>query len=93
MNLAIADVRVLARAFEARYFKSDSSGLDAYSDTCLRRVWNTQRFSSWMTRMLHRFDGHDRFEHRVQLAELRYVASSRPASQTLAENYVGLPFA
>ena len=83
MNLAIADVRVLARAFEAH----------SYSDTCLRRVWNTQRFSSWMTRMLHRFDGHAPFERRVQLAELRYVASSRPASQTLAENYVGLPFA
>ena len=93
MNLAIADVRVLARAFEAHYFKNDSSGLDSYSDTCLRRVWNTQRFSSWMTRMLHRFDGHAPFERRVQLAELRYVASSRPASQTLAENYVGLPFA
>ena len=93
MNLAIADVRVLARAFEAHYFRHDSSGLDDYSETCLRRVWNTQRFSAWMTRMLHRFDDRDPFEHRLQLAELRYVTTSRAAAQTLAENYVGLPFA
>jgi p-hydroxybenzoate 3-monooxygenase len=93
MNLAIADVRVLGRAFEEHYFRHDSSALERYSETCLRRVWNTQRFSSWMTRMLHRFDEHDPFEHRLQLAELHYVTSSRHAAQTLAENYVGLPFA
>ncbi len=92
MNLAIADVRVLARAFEAFYLRGDASGLEGYSDTCLRRIWNTQRFSSWMTRMLHRFDAHDPFEHRLQLAELNYVTTSRHAAQTLAENYVGLPF-
>jgi p-hydroxybenzoate 3-monooxygenase len=92
MNLAIADVRFLARAFEAHYARNDSSALDRYSETCLRRVWNTQRFSSWMTRLLHRFDDHDSFERRVQLAELNYVTTSRHAAQTLAENYVGLPF-
>jgi p-hydroxybenzoate 3-monooxygenase len=91
MNLAIADVRVLASALEAQYLHGDSTGLERYSETCLRRVWAAQRFSSWMTRMLHRLD-HDAFERRLQLAELRYVIGSRRAAQTLAENYVGLPF-
>ncbi|MBD5633447.1 MAG: 4-hydroxybenzoate 3-monooxygenase [Candidatus Eremiobacteraeota bacterium] len=92
MNLAIADVRVLADAF-AKFFRSgDGAALAAYSDVCLRRIWKTQRFSWWMTSMLHRFEGTGPFEHRVQLAELDYVTSSRAASTTLAENYVGLPF-
>ncbi|MFZ0084105.1 MAG: hypothetical protein WAK78_02360, partial [Candidatus Acidiferrales bacterium] len=63
-----------------------------YSQTCLRRVWKVQRFSWWMTSMLHRFENENAFDHRRQLAELDYVTSSRAASQTLAENYVGLPF-
>lgn len=92
MNLAIADVFVLANAFDAFYRTGDAAGLAAYSDTCLRRIWKTQRFSWWMTSMLHRFEGTGPFEHRVQLAELDYVTSSRAASTTLAENYVGLPF-
>jgi p-hydroxybenzoate 3-monooxygenase len=92
MNLAIADVRVLASAFRSFYGSGDRTPLDAYSDTCLNRIWKTQRFSWWMTSMLHRFDGTGPFEHRVQLAELDYVTSSRAASTTLAENYVGLPF-
>ena len=58
----------------------------------LRRVWRAQRFSWWMTSMLHRFPGEDLFAHRVQLAELDYVTSSRAAATSLAENYVGLPF-
>ena len=65
--------------------------LDAYSQTCLRRVWKVQRFSWWMTSMLHRFDHENAFDHRRQLAELDYVTSSRAAAQSLAENYVGLP--
>lgn len=92
MNLAVADVRVLARAMAARLREGRSDLLDAYSATCLARVWKVQRFSWWMTAMLHRFDGDDPFEHRVQLAELDYVARSRAAATTLAENYVGLPF-
>jgi p-hydroxybenzoate 3-monooxygenase len=64
--------------------------LDAYSRTCLRRVWQVQRFSNWMTAMLHRHDD-DRFGHRLQLAELAYVTGSTAAATTLAENYVGLP--
>jgi p-hydroxybenzoate 3-monooxygenase len=92
MNLAIADVKILAEAFDAFYARGDAARLEQYSDTCLRRIWKTQRFSWWMTSMLHRFTGTGPFEHRVQLAELDYVTTSRAASTTLAENYVGLPF-
>ena len=92
MNLAMADVRILARAFESHYHAGDDTGLARYSDVCLKRIWKTQRFSWWMTSMLHRFDDTGPFEHRVQIAELDYVTSSRAASTTLAENYVGLPF-
>ncbi len=90
MNLAIADVRVLARALAAFYRTGRTDLLDQYSATCLRRVWNVQRFSWWMTSMLHRFDG-DGFDQRRQLAELNYVTISPAASTSLAENYVGLP--
>jgi len=91
LNLAVADVRVLARAFKKFYSTGQSDLLDTYSEICLRRVWKVQRFSWWMTSMLHRFPGENAFDHRRQLAELDYVTSSRAASQSLAENYVGLP--
>lgn len=91
MNLAIADVAVLARALDAFYAGRGTAALDAYSATCLQRVWKAERFSWWMTSMLHRNDGDDAFGRRLQLAELDYVTSSRAASQSLAENYVGLP--
>jgi p-hydroxybenzoate 3-monooxygenase len=90
LNLAAADVRVLSEALRAWYADGDESGLDAYSDTCLRRVWRVQHFSWWMTSMLHRFPGDDPFEPRLQRSQLRYVVSSRAAATTLAENYVGL---
>ena len=91
MNLAVADVRVLARALADFYASGQTELLDQYSATCMRRVWLAQRFSWWMTAMLHRFDSSDEFQHRLQLAELDYVTSSRSAAKTLAENYVGLP--
>jgi p-hydroxybenzoate 3-monooxygenase len=96
MNLAIADVHVLARALHAFYQGRPGSSaameaLNAYSQTCLSRIWKAQRFSWWMTSLLHRFDDHTPFDRRRQLAELEYIVSSRAASQTLAENYVGLP--
>jgi p-hydroxybenzoate 3-monooxygenase len=90
LNLAAADVRVLSEALAAWYAEGDESGLDAYSDTCLRRVWRVQHFSWWMTSMLHRFPGDDPFEAALQRSQLRYVVSSRAAATTLAENYVGL---
>jgi p-hydroxybenzoate 3-monooxygenase len=91
MNLAVADIIVLARALEAFYRGKGMALLDAYSETALRRIWKAQRFSWWMTSMLHRFDGKDPFEHKVQVAELDYICRSAAASLTLAENYVGLP--
>jgi p-hydroxybenzoate 3-monooxygenase len=90
LNLAAADVRVLASALGAWYAAGDDSGLDAYSATCLRRVWRVQHFSWWMTSMLHRFPDDDPFQARLQRSQLRYVCSSRAAATTLAENYVGL---
>jgi p-hydroxybenzoate 3-monooxygenase len=92
LNLAVADVRVLTRALIDFYKHGNRQRLDGYSDTCLRRVWKVQRFSWWMTSMLHRFPNEDSFSHNVHLAELDYVTSSRAAAQALAENYVGLPF-
>jgi p-hydroxybenzoate 3-monooxygenase len=91
LNLAVSDVRVLAEALTAHYRDGSDELLDAYSRTCLKRVWQVQRFSNWMTTMLHRRPGDDRFGHRMQLAELAYVAGSTAAATTLAENYVGLP--
>jgi len=92
MNLAIADVRVLARALEA-LLRGDDSLAAAYSDTCLRRVWRAEHFSWFMTTMLH-IDPHaDGFARQLQLSQLRYTTSSRAAATSLAENYVGLPFA
>ena len=90
-NLAAADVRVLARALAAFYRERRTDLLDRYSETCLRRVWKAQRFSWWMTSMLHRGAG-GAFADQIELAELDYITGSRAASTALAENYVGLPF-
>jgi p-hydroxybenzoate 3-monooxygenase len=91
LNLAVADVHVLAQALTAFYASGRTDLIEAYSDTCLGRVWKAQRFSWWMTSLLHRFPGRNRFDDQVQLAELDYVTGSRAASTALAENYVGLP--
>jgi len=92
MNLAMADVRVLSRAIERFYRRGESDELESYSTTALRRVWKGQRFSYWMTSMLHRPSGeYAAFDMKRQLAELDYVTSSRAAAVSLAENYAGLP--
>ena len=91
LNLAVADVRILARALHEFYANGRRDLLDSYSETCLRRVWKVQRFSWWMTSMLHKFPDESAFDYRRRLAELDYVTSSRVAAQSLAENYVGLP--
>jgi p-hydroxybenzoate 3-monooxygenase len=91
LNLAVADVRVLAEALCDRYESGSRTGLDAYSAACLDRVWRAEHFSWWMTSMLHRFPGDDTgFGQRLQRAQLAYVCRSRAAATTLAENYVGL---
>jgi p-hydroxybenzoate 3-monooxygenase len=92
LNLAVADVRVLAAAMAAFCREGRPDALDAYSETCLRRVWRAEHFSWWMTAMLHRFPGDDTFHERLQRAQLEYVVASRAAAASLAENYVGLPF-
>ena len=91
LNLAVADVWRLARALEARYRTGGEDGLDRYSDAGLRRAWRAQRFSCWMTSLLHRPDGASDFDRRRQLADLDYLVHSRAAMTSLAENYVGFP--
>jgi p-hydroxybenzoate 3-monooxygenase len=90
LNLAVADVRVLAEALEAFFARGDESGLESYSETALRRVWRAEHFSWWMTSMLHRPPDPDPFAAGLQKAQLAYVTSSQAAMTTLAENYVGL---
>jgi p-hydroxybenzoate 3-monooxygenase len=92
LNLAAADVKVLADAIVAHAETGRTDLLDAYSDTALRRVWRATHFSWWMTSMLHRAPGADPFDDELQLSQLRYVASSEQAAASLAENYTGLPF-
>jgi p-hydroxybenzoate 3-monooxygenase len=92
MNLAVADVRLLAQGLAAFYGTGDASELGRYSEIALRRVWRAEHFSWWMTSMLHRFHDETPFHHRLQLSQLQYVTGSRPAATMLAENYVGLPY-
>jgi p-hydroxybenzoate 3-monooxygenase len=91
LNLAMADVTVLADALGNLLLRRDGRLADAYSDTCLARVWRSTHFSWWMTTMLHRTPGADPMEAALQLSQLRYVTTSRAAAVTLAENYVGYP--
>ncbi len=92
LNLAVADVRHLARALTQFYKEKQTDLLEAYSATCVRRVWRAEHFSWWMTSMLHRFPDDDAFYQRLQHAQLDYTVRSRVAATSLAENYVGLPF-
>ncbi len=92
LNLAMADVRILARGM-IDFFRTGATGsLDAYSATALRRVWKAERFSWWMTSLLHRFPGRSPFDDRLQQAELDHLMGSTAAMTALAESYVGLPF-
>jgi p-hydroxybenzoate 3-monooxygenase len=91
LNLAAADARYLARAL-TEFYRGSDSGIAHYSDRCLRRIWKAERFSWWMTSLLHRFPENGEFGRRMQQAELDYLVGSVAASTALAENYVGLPF-
>jgi len=91
LNLAVADVRVLAEAIAGWYRTGSTDLLDGYSARCLRRVWRVQEFSSSMSSMLHRFPDDDGFRGRVQRAQLEWISRSEAAARSLAENYVGLP--
>ena len=90
LNLALHDVSVLADALAERYRDGSTALLDAYSATCLRRIWRAEHFSWWMTSMLHRPEDADTFDLKLQLSQLRYVTTSQAAAISLAENYVGL---
>jgi p-hydroxybenzoate 3-monooxygenase len=92
LNLAMADVRRLSTALASFYRTGSADLLETYSDRGLRRAWRAQRFSAWMTSMLHRRDGDTPFERRRQVADIEYLVSSRAAMTSLAENYVGMPF-
>ncbi|HEY1311860.1 MAG TPA: 4-hydroxybenzoate 3-monooxygenase [Pseudolabrys sp.] len=91
MNLAFADVVFLSRALDAHYKEKRDDLLESYSATCLRRVWKAQRFSWWMTQIMHRFPHETAFDRRRQLADLDYLVGSDAAAKSLAEQYVGLP--
>ncbi|MDX3311760.1 4-hydroxybenzoate 3-monooxygenase [Streptomyces sp. NPDC054884] len=91
LNLAVSDVRLLARAFTELHAHGSTRLLDGYSELCLRRVWQATRFSYDMTRMLHAQPDGDAFDHRMQLARLRRITASRHAAAELAANYTGLP--
>jgi p-hydroxybenzoate 3-monooxygenase len=92
LNLALADVAVLAPALDS-LLHGDEKPAATYSDTCLQRVWRSTHFSWWMTTMLHRTPGADEMEMQLQLSQLRYVVDSRAAATSLAENYTGFPIA
>jgi p-hydroxybenzoate 3-monooxygenase len=92
LNLAVADVVVLAEALSSWLNRGSAAGVDAYSDRCLRRVWRAQHFSWWMTSMLHIDPTGDRYGEQLQRSQLAYVCGSAAAATSLAENYVGLPF-
>lgn len=91
LNLAASDVGYLSRAFIEYYQERSSAGIDHYSEKCLRRVWKAERFSWYMTSLLHHFPDNGDFGRKIQEAELDYLVGSRAASTALAENYVGLP--
>ena len=91
LNLAASDVGYLSQAFTEYYRDKSEAGIDRYSEQCLRRVWKAERFSWWMTSMLHNFPGEGEFNTKVQEAELDYIVNSVAGSTSLAENYVGLP--
>ena len=91
MNLAFADVVYLSRALDDHFKRSDNARIESYTQTCLRRVWKAQRFSWWMTQIMHVFPDETLFDRRRQLADLDYLTSSETAARSLAEQYVGLP--
>lgn len=89
LNLAVSDIRILAKALRAFYAENRTDLLDAYTDTALKRIWRAEHFSYWMTRLMHRLDGVSEFEQRLQVAELEHVTTSHAAALAMAENYVG----
>lgn len=92
LNLAASDIAYLSSALIEYYVEGSEQGIDEYSEKCLQRVWKAERFSWWMTHLLHRFETESEFDHKIKQAELSYVLGSIAGRTTLAENYVGLPY-
>jgi p-hydroxybenzoate 3-monooxygenase len=92
LNLAASDIAYLSSALVEYYVEGSEQGIDEYSEKCLQRVWKAERFSWWMTHLLHRFETESEFDHKIKQAELSYVLGSIAGRTTLAENYVGLPY-
>lgn len=92
LNLAASDIAYLSSALIEYYAEGSEQGIDEYSEKCLQRVWKAERFSWWMTHLLHRFETESEFDHKIKQAELSYVLGSIAGRTTLAENYVGLPY-
>jgi len=92
LNLAASDIAYLSSALVQYYVEGSEQGIDEYSEKCLQRVWKAERFSWWMTHLLHRFETESEFDHKIKQAELSYVLGSTAGRTTLAENYVGLPY-
>lgn len=92
LNLAASDIAYLSSALIEYYVEGSEQGIDEYSEKCLQRVWKAERFSWWMTHLLHRFETESEFDHKIKQAELSYVLGSVAGKTTLAENYVGLPY-
>jgi p-hydroxybenzoate 3-monooxygenase len=91
LNLAVADIRILARGLVERYATGNTHHIDTYSQTVLARVWKVERFSWQLSNLMHQFPDHSPFEKKMQRAEFDYLMQSEAASRTIAENYVGLP--
>lgn len=92
LNLAASDIAYLSSALIQYYVDGSEQGIDEYSEKCLQRVWKAERFSWWMTHLLHRFETESEFDHKIKQAELSYILGSHAGQTTLAENYVGLPY-
>ncbi|WP_288398776.1 4-hydroxybenzoate 3-monooxygenase, partial [uncultured Acinetobacter sp.] len=92
LNLAASDIAYLSSALIEFYTQGSEQGIDQYSEKCLQRVWKAERFSWWMTHLLHRFETESEFDHKIKQAELSYILGSTAGQTTLAENYVGLPY-
>lgn len=91
LNLAASDIAFLSKALIEYYTNGSEVSIESYSENCLKRVWKAERFSWWMTHLLHRFETETEFEHKIKQAELSYILGSEAGQTTLAENYVGLP--
>lgn len=92
LNLAASDIAYLSHALIDFYLNDSEKGIEEYSEKCLKRVWKAERFSWWMTHLLHRFETESEFDHKIKQAELSYILESNAGLTTLAENYVGLPY-